>query len=294
VTVYTDGGADPNPGIGGWGVVLLHPGTGKVKELSGGEDETTNNRMELTATIRALESLTAPCSVNLHTDSQYLRRGITEWLPGWRSRGWKRKGGEPVLNADLWQALSAQADRHQVSWRWVKGHAGNENNERADALATAAIHSQRKTAPKPVTDWEAFLKVSGGPRGGWAALLRPSGADPEDETILTGESDGATSNLLDVLAAAEILENLPKGVSVALTTGSDYLRNGATQWIEGWSRRGWKTVAGDPVKNAAAWRRLAELLGRREVHWISTKAGKAPELKALELTLKDRAASLRR
>ena len=290
MTVYTDGGADPNPGVGGWGAVLLHPGSGKVKELSGGEAESTNNRMELTAALRALESLKSPCVVELHTDSQYLRRGITEWLPGWRRRGWKRKGGEPVLNADLWQALSAQADRHQMSWHWVKGHAGHEHNERADVLATAAIRRQWKEAPAPSADWEVFLKVSGGPRGAWAALVRRSGAGPEDEKILSGASDGATSNLLDVLAAAEVLEGLPAGASVAFTTGSDYLRNGATQWVEGWRRRGWKTATGEPVKNAAAWRRLSGLLGRRTVRWVSTKGGKPAELKALEQHLKNRAA----
>ena len=141
VTIYTDGGCDPNPGTGGWGAVLIYGE--HVKELSGGEAETTNNRMEMTAALRALEALKKPCKVTLYTDSEYLRRGITEWLPGWKRRGWKRKTG-PVLNEDLWRALDARAQEHDVSWKWVRGHNGNFYNERCDALAGEAIARQRR------------------------------------------------------------------------------------------------------------------------------------------------------
>jgi len=145
VIVYTDGGADPNPGPGGWGAVLVHPASGRVQELQGGEPQTTNNRMELTAAIRALEGLRQPCRVELHTDSQYLRRGVSEWLPGWIARGWRRKGGE-LQNEDLWRRLATAAARHEVDWRWVKGHAGDARNERADRLAAAATSEQRAAA----------------------------------------------------------------------------------------------------------------------------------------------------
>src|SRR5579863_3332329 len=142
VVIYTDGGADPNPGPGGWGVVLLDPRTGRAKELSGSDPQTTNNRMELTAAIRALEALARPCRVDLFTDSTYLRKGIVEYLAGWEARGWKRATGE-LLNVELWQLLARLVKQHDVRWQWVKGHAGHEWNERADRLATEAIRAQR-------------------------------------------------------------------------------------------------------------------------------------------------------
>jgi len=136
VTIYTDGACDPNPGPGGWAAILRFGRTEKV--LSGGEPETTNNRMELTAALRALQALKEPCQVELYTDSEYLQRGITEWLPGWKAKNWKRKGGA-LANLDLWQALDAALAGHTVRWRWVKGHAGVALNQRADRLARQAI-----------------------------------------------------------------------------------------------------------------------------------------------------------
>lgn len=133
VTLYTDGGCDPNPGPGGWGAVLLY-GTNR-RELSGGEVDTTNNRMELTAAIQALLSLTEACQVRLVTDSEYLRNGITQWLAGWRARGWRTADKRPVKNQDLWIALDQAASRHQVTWDWTRGHAGDRENERAHRLA---------------------------------------------------------------------------------------------------------------------------------------------------------------
>jgi ribonuclease HI len=137
VEIYTDGACRGNPGPGGWGV-LLRAG-GREKELWGGEPHTTNNRMELTAAIRALEALRRRCRVALYTDSQYLRLGITEWLPRWHARGWKTANRKPVKNQDLWQRLDVLAAEHDVEWHWVKGHAGHPENERADALANRAI-----------------------------------------------------------------------------------------------------------------------------------------------------------
>ncbi|MEW6677081.1 MAG: ribonuclease HI [Pseudomonadota bacterium] len=133
VDLYTDGACKGNPGTGGWGVLMRY---GEVeKTLCGGEANTTNNRMELMAVIQGLKALNQTCQVRVHTDSQYVQKGISEWLPNWIRRGWKTAGGAPVKNQDLWQALAEQAGRHQVSWHWVKGHAGHVENERADALA---------------------------------------------------------------------------------------------------------------------------------------------------------------
>ena len=133
VVIYTDGACRGNPGPGGWGAILTFGD--KEKEICGGELDTTNNRMELMAAIAALEALNRPCKVELHTDSQYLRTGITEWLPGWKARGWKTAAKAPVKNDDLWKRLDLARQRHEVAWRWVKGHAGHPMNERADGLA---------------------------------------------------------------------------------------------------------------------------------------------------------------
>ena len=138
VDIYTDGACSGNPGPGGWGAVLRY---GRhAKEICGGESQpTTNNRMELTAAIEALERLTRPTSVRLHTDSAYVRDGITKWLHGWRRNGWQTAERKPVKNVDLWQRLTAAVERHQVEWIWVKGHAGHRDNERADALANQGM-----------------------------------------------------------------------------------------------------------------------------------------------------------
>src|SRR5262245_43583393 len=171
VTIYTDGGADPNPGTGGWAAILIDAATGKAREISGGEPHATNNRMELTAAIRALEALKRRCRVHLFTDSLYLRKGITEWLPGWTARGWRRKAGE-LQNEDLWRRLAEMVESHEVHWDWVRGHAGNQWNERADELATQEIRKRRGgRIAAPASAAEVYLRVScAGGRGGWAAL----------------------------------------------------------------------------------------------------------------------------
>jgi ribonuclease HI len=147
VTIYTDGACSGNPGPGGWGAILMSKG--HEREIMGGEILTTNNRMEMTAAIRALEALKRPCKVELHTDSQYLRQGITEWLAGWKARGWRTADKKPVKNEDLWRELDAARARHDVAWRWVKGHAGHPLNERADALARAGLKATRDGAEAP-------------------------------------------------------------------------------------------------------------------------------------------------
>jgi ribonuclease HI len=141
VEIYTDGACKGNPGPGGWGALLIYKGAEKA--LWGGEPNTTNNRMELMAAICALIALTRPCRVRLVTDSQYVMKGIQEWMPNWKKRGWKTSTKEPVKNADLWQALDEQVNRHQVEWRWVRGHTGHPGNEKADQLANRGVDEVR-------------------------------------------------------------------------------------------------------------------------------------------------------
>ncbi len=146
ITLYTDGGCQGNPGPGGWGVVLLHRTPAKVnrKEMSGSEPATTNNRMELSAAIAGLRALRVPCKIQLFTDSEYVKNGITKWIAGWKKNGWRTKDRSPVKNADLWQVLDLSVQIHQIDWQWVKGHAGVPENERCDVLATTAIEKVKK------------------------------------------------------------------------------------------------------------------------------------------------------
>ena len=137
VVIYTDGGCEPNPGVGGWAAILLFGK--KRRELSGGEQDTTNNRMELTAAIEALDALKRPCEVTLYTDSQYVKNGITQWIENWKRKGWKGSRNAEVKNSDLWRRLDQSASRHRVDWQWVRGHVGVEENERCDELAGLEI-----------------------------------------------------------------------------------------------------------------------------------------------------------
>jgi ribonuclease HI len=139
VEIYTDGACKGNPGLGGWGALLRYKGT--EKDLFGGEAMTTNNRMELTAVIEALKTLTRPCRVALYTDSQYVQKGVTEWLSQWKARNWRTASRAAVKNEDLWRLLDAELPRHEIRWHWVKGHAGHEGNERADALANRGVET---------------------------------------------------------------------------------------------------------------------------------------------------------
>lgn len=137
IYIYSDGACKGNPGAGGWGALLVSGG--HRREISGGEANTTNNRMEMTAVIRALESLKRPSTVEVHTDSQYVQKGISEWMPGWKRRNWRTASGHPVKNQDLWLQLDALSQLHRIEWKWVRGHAGHPENERADALANQGV-----------------------------------------------------------------------------------------------------------------------------------------------------------
>lgn len=142
VVIYTDGACRGNPGPGGWGALLQYGGHEKI--LSGAEDLTTNNRMELMAAIQALAALKSPCKIDLYTDSKYVQKGISEWLAGWKARGWKKADKKPVMNDDLWKMLDVEAARHEVKWHWVKGHSGHPENDRVDQIANDAIDDLKR------------------------------------------------------------------------------------------------------------------------------------------------------
>lgn len=277
ITVYTDGGADPNPGPGGWGAVLIDAASGFRRELSGSEAHSTNNRMELSAAIGALEALRRPCQVTLYTDSEYMRGGVRGWARKAALNGWQREG-KPVPNADLWERLLQAAERHEVDWRWVQGHTGDEFNERAHQLATAAIrelHREQPTsssATRPPAA-EIYLLVSGrGAQAYWAALIRQG----EEEDLLFRHEPGITSNALDIIAATRALAMLDQGLTVDVFTLSDYLRNGATQWLSGWKQRHWMKKDGSPVANREHWEGLDQQMALRRVRWPVVKSDDAP------------------
>jgi len=255
-TLYTDGGCRPNPGPGGWGAVLLRPGHDPV-ELSGCEPAATNNRMELRAAIEGLRALPSAHRIELYTDSEYLRKGITEWLDRWLRNGWRTSGKKQVQNAELWGELAAELERHRVSWHWVRGHSGDPWNERADELASAAI----PRPPLPVDDPDAvhlFLGVAhSGTRdtGAWAVLLRFG----DRERAIADREAGASANRMHLQSAVAGLGALKRRVRAHVYTASDYLKDGATAWLGVWRGRGWKTRDGRAVAHAELWRELDRL-----------------------------------
>jgi len=277
VTIYTDGGCRPNPGPGGWGAVILRSGRKKPEELKGGEAGTTNNRMELTAALEALRSLGEPHRVELVTDSEYLRSGITEWLPRWVASGWRTADKRPVKNRDLWEALAAELERHQVAWRWTRGHSGQRWNERADQLATEAL----PRPPLPVEDAGAVHVFAAAARsgkaevGGWGVVLRFG----DRQRTLSGRVPGASANRMHLQAAVAGLGTLRRAVRVHLYTTSDYLKDGATAWVAGWRARGWTTREGKPVSHRDLWQALSRLAERHQVHWhVAAREDRCEEL----------------
>lgn len=270
VVIYSDGGADPNPGIGGWAAVLRYGDHEKV--LTGNDPHTTNNRMELQAAIAALQALKRPSQVEFHTDSQYLRRGITEWIEKWAANGWTVKG-KPIANIDLWQTLWPLVKQHEIEWHWVRGHAGNPMNERVDELARLARLEITPEANLPDDVARLYLRASckGNPGpGGWGVVLERG----EETEQLSGAAVSTTNNRMELTAAIEGLLLLPPGSTVQLFTTSDYLFQGATQWIHGWRRRNWQKKDGQPVANADLWQALDQLMGAYTIHWVNAKGEK--------------------
>lgn len=274
VTIYSDGGADPNPGIGGWAAILR---SGKhEKVLTGNHPDTTNNRMELQAAIAALEALSRPCHVDFYTDSQYVRQGITRWIEGWAKRRWRSETGRPIANVDLWKRLRELSQEHEIEWHWVRGHSGNRFNERVDELARTA---RLKITPelslgRDVPRLYVRASVSGNPGpGGWGVVL-----EEDDETQQwSGSEPATTNNRMELRAAIEGLRMLPEGTPLQLFTSSDYVYQGATSWINGWRRRKWVKQGGQPVANADLWQELDQLMGERTVRWVNAK-GKGEDM----------------
>jgi ribonuclease HI len=265
--------------------VLIDP-HGGLTEQCGGEVDTTNNRMELTAAIQALEQVPAGAQLEIVTDSQYVQRGVTEWLAGWRRRGFARADG-PLANADLWRRLDQALGATAVRWRWIKGHAGHEHNERADALATqgrrelVGINAPVASSAEPIGT-RAFLKVGTDRRGGWwCAEIDSAAGEP---LVLEGRLDGASSNRCDIAAALEVLA-ATQGPLV-ISSGSDYLRHGASQWLSAWKARGWQTKDGKPVANADLWRQLDRAMAGRRIEWPKIDAATADRIKTLAATRK--------
>ncbi len=278
VVVYTDGGSDPNPGIGGWAAVLQYGEHEKV--LTGNDPQTTNNRMELQAAIAALEALKRPSQIEFHTDSEYQRQGITQWIDAWAKNNWvHKKTGKPVSNADLWQTLWPLVKRHDITWHWVKGHAGNDLNERVDQLAREA--RLRITPDAQISDdiprlyLRASCKGNPGP-GGWGVGLEHHG----DTEQASGSIPSATNNRMEIMAAIEGLLLLPPGSRVQIFTTSDYLFQGMTQWIHGWRKRNWLKRDAQPVANADLWQALDQLVHTYSVRWINAKGQTIPALDA--------------
>lgn len=267
VIIYTDGGADPNPGVGGWAAILRFGENEKV--LTGNAPSTTNNRMELQAAVSALKALTRPVQVEFHTDSEYLRKGISEWIEKWEADDWKRKG-KPIPNSDLWKSLRALSQNHEIEWFWVRGHSGDPLNERVDRLARVArqeiISQQSLSLAIPRLYVRGSCKGNPGP-GGWGVVL-----EKDDETEqFSGSSQKTTNNRMELVAAIEGLKLLPTGSDVNLITASDYLYQGATKWIHGWRRRGWKKRDGKPISNQDLWKSLDKLMEQYNVRWVNGK-----------------------
>ena len=286
VTIYTDGGADPNPGVGGWAAILR--AGGKEKILTGNEPSTTNNRMELTAAIAALEALRRPSQVELHTDSEYLRRGITEWIDEWQKNDWRRKG-KPIPNADLWQSLASLVKIHQIEWHWVRGHSGNRLNERVDLLARNARLAITPAAGVGEESLRLYVrgtcKGNPGP-GAWAAILEQG----EETCQISGSEPSTTNNRMELMAVIGGISLIPAGAETYVVTTSDYVFMGATRWIHGWRRRDWKKRDGRPVSNQDLWKEAGVLMEQHSLHWISGKG----DAEQFEQGLEEAAALARR
>jgi ribonuclease HI len=267
VVVYTDGACDPNPGPGGWAAVLISGD--RRKTLTGRDPHTTNNRMELQAVIGALGALQRPCRVQLHTDSEYVQKGVTQYLARWKAKGWVTSDKRSVANRDLWEALEAALQRHQVEWTWVRGHSGDPLNEEVDRLAVSMI----PRADLPLDEAGAVHVFTGvsclGPSGpgAWAAVVRSADGVRE----ISGYEAATSANRLHVLAMLKGLEAAPAGQVAHVYTPSDYAAQGAERWVKAWAAQGWRTRDGQPVKHRELWQALLAQAQARPVRWHCLK-----------------------
>ena len=271
IIIYTDGACSPNPGPGGWGAIILQEGK-KPVELSGSGGESTNNRMELTAVISALAEIKTPHRITLYTDSQYVKNGITSWIDGWQKKNWQTADKKPVKNVDLWKALLEQVKRHHVSWEWVRGHAADPWNERADELAVAARKKEtagtrsvpvdkQSVSPEKVYLYTGVTCKHSSGIGAWCVIL----CWRRHVKVMGARAEWLTANQLYINAVIEGLSTLTRQFPVEVHTHSGYLKDGATSWLSGWQKRNWLTREGAPVSNRELWQKLAALLKRFEV-----------------------------
>lgn len=275
VKIYTDGSCSPNPGIGGWGAVLIYGQDGSIHELYGGEPETTNNRMELTGAINALASLAQPYSVTLYTDSQYLQKGITVWLVGWKRVNWRTMDGEPVKNKDLWMMLDQLIHYHTIAWEWIKGHRENQWNHRADELAAQGRCDWSSSSMCFGDGLHLYCGVTWSHvcgSGAWSVILNYK----KHYKILYGCKDGTTANELYLLAFINGLNALKKKVHVFVHTQSGYLADGYNFWLRGWIKRGWITRDGASVKNTGYWKEIVKLSDQYDISVVSVDKKAVP------------------
>ena len=279
VVLYTDGSCAPtNPGPGGWAYLPVI--NGEPDELvRGSEAHSTNNRMELTAALEALKSREDGDTVELFTDSQYVKNGITGWIDTWRRKNWTRGRGKPVLNKDLWVELHAQNSRLRVEWNWVKAHAGNTFNEMVDEAAraaaiaagdpgeeaTSAAHDGRTlTSDIPLTEGYFIAAVNNGERRAAWAIVREFDGSTDIEN---GVEEGTSVNRALLTGVVVLMRSLDPNAPTRVTTDSEYLFKGITQWLDGWRNRGWRKSDSKPVANKDLWIEIEALRNRAPIEW---------------------------
>lgn len=281
IYIFTDGGCDPNPGPGGWGALVQFYSSSDPDSienewiLCGNHPDTTNNRMELQAAIAALSTLAEQYRDSpavIFTDSEYLRMGITSWTDQWIKSGWKTQNKKPVRNRELWQSLISLTEDRNVTWKWIKGHAGHLGNERADRLASRARQMLTESdqhvevLPSHAPSVAIYLKVSyskqenGGKLG---AIMVYGDHSKEVHEPITAHS----SNALLIASAIDVLHRLKQPCYVVFVSDADYLVRGASQWIHGWIRRDWMTRDNKPVANRDLWEKLAKISNKHTVTW---------------------------
>jgi ribonuclease HI len=244
--------------------------------------------MEMQAVLSALKSLPGPHHITLYTDSKYLKQGLTEWLPGWQQRGWRTSSKEAVKNQALWQALVAEIGHHQIEWKWVKGHAGNRWNDRADELARSML--PETTLPlddeTAIHIFTAASYLGKQKSGGWGVVLRYQ----NHLKTLNGSERNTSANRMHLLAAINGLEAVKKSLPIHLYTAADYVRDGITKWVNAWQRQQWQTKSGKPVSHRELWEHLLALTETHEVQWHLATKEHQPETMLEAKNLADAAA----